>query len=163
MVRLGDGAQVDARFDLFRDSANLYIRKVHGLCRTCHRLENIFGCTRGYSYMMRPKWMLVLVCLDIVLILTQDRWTVCAKHTTGWEIIVDACNGTPRWRGSSGCSFWSVWRQCQSQRKIGARFAPNVPQAQKSFWTHSVEHLGDVGHVEPHFCPFRDSVSMSAK
>jgi hypothetical protein len=26
-------------------------------------------------------------------------------------------------------------------------FALNIPQAQKSFWTHPIEHLGDVGHV----------------
>ena len=38
---------------------------------------------------------------------------------------------------------WSVWRQCLCQRKIGARFAPNVPSAQKSFWTHPLVLLGD--------------------
>ena len=27
---------------------------------------------------------------------------------------------------------------------------PNVPLAQKSFWTHPTELLGDVGHVESH-------------
>jgi hypothetical protein len=42
-------------------------------------------------------------------------------------------------------------------------FALNIPQVQKSFWTHPIEHLGDVGHVEPHFCPFGDSVSISAR
>ena len=31
---------------------------------------------------------------------------------------------------------------------IGAWFAPKVPQARKSFWTHTIELLGDVGHVE---------------
>jgi hypothetical protein len=30
--------------------------------------------------------------------------------------------------------------------KIGARFAPNVPQARKLFWTHMMVLLGDVGH-----------------
>ena len=34
--------------------------------------------------------------LDIVLILTQDRCTVCVKRTIGLEIIVDASDGTPR-------------------------------------------------------------------
>ena len=34
--------------------------------------------------------------LDIVLILTQDRCTVCAKHTIGSEIILDIPDGTPR-------------------------------------------------------------------
>jgi hypothetical protein len=42
-------------------------------------------------------------------------------------------------------------------------FALNIPQAQKSFWTHPIEHLGDTGHVESHFGPFRDSVSISAR
>jgi hypothetical protein len=42
-------------------------------------------------------------------------------------------------------------------------FALNIPQAQKSFWTHLIEHLGDVGHVESHFGLFRDSVSISAR
>jgi hypothetical protein len=39
----------------------------------------------------------------------------------------------------------------------------NVPQAQKSFWTHLVELLGDVGHVESLFGPFGDSVNVGAK
>jgi hypothetical protein len=42
-------------------------------------------------------------------------------------------------------------------------FALNMPQAQKSFWAHPIEHLGDVGHVESHFSPFRDSVSIGAR
>jgi hypothetical protein len=40
---------------------------------------------------------------------------------------------------------------------------PNVPQAQKSFWTHPIQHLGDAGHVESHFDLFRDRVSVSAR
>jgi hypothetical protein len=31
-----------------------------------------------------------------VLILTQDRWTVCVEHIIGSEIILDALDGTPR-------------------------------------------------------------------
>jgi hypothetical protein len=38
-------------------------------------------------------------------------------------------------------------------------FTLNIPQDQKLFWTHPIEHLGDVGHVESHFGQFRDSVS----
>jgi hypothetical protein len=34
--------------------------------------------------------MLVLVCLEIVLTLTQDRFTVCAERTLGSEIVLDA-------------------------------------------------------------------------
>jgi len=44
----------------------------------------------------RLKWKLVSVRLEIVLILTQDRCTVCAERTIGSEIILDAPDGTPR-------------------------------------------------------------------
>jgi hypothetical protein len=47
--------------------------------------------------------------------------------------------------------------------KIGARFVRNVPQAQKSFWTHTMELLGEVGHVESRFGLFGDSVSVGAR
>jgi hypothetical protein len=40
--------------------------------------------------------MLVLFYLEIVLMLTQDRDTVCAKRTIGSEIVLGAPNGTPR-------------------------------------------------------------------
>ena len=47
--------------------------------------------------------------------------------------------------------------------QIGAWFMPNVPYAWKSFWTHLIELLGDVGHVESDFGPFGDSVSIGAR
>jgi hypothetical protein len=34
--------------------------------------------------------MLILVCLEIVLILTQDRCMVCDERNIGSEIILDA-------------------------------------------------------------------------
>jgi hypothetical protein len=66
---------------------------------------------------MRLKWMLVSICLEIVLIMTQ----------------------------------------------IGAWFTPNIPPAQKSFWTPPIEFFGDVGHVESHFGLFGDSVNIGAR
>jgi hypothetical protein len=42
----------------------------------------------------RLNWKLILVHLEIVLILTQDRCTVCAKRTIGSDIVLDAPNGT---------------------------------------------------------------------
>ena len=39
---------------------------------------------------------LVLIHLDMVLVSVQDRCTVCAKHTIGLEIILDAPDGTPK-------------------------------------------------------------------
>ena len=42
----------------------------------------------------------------------------------------------------------------------GAWFALDVPLAYKSFWTHPMELLGDVGHVEYRFFLFGDSVGV---
>jgi hypothetical protein len=36
---------------------------------------------------MRLKWKLILVRLEIVLILMQDRYTVCAEYTSSLEIV----------------------------------------------------------------------------
>jgi hypothetical protein len=36
-------------------------------------------------------------------------------------------------------------------------------KAQKSFWTHLIEQLGDVGHVDSHFDLFGHSVSIGEK
>jgi hypothetical protein len=58
-----------------------------------------------------------LVCLEIVLILMQDRSMVSVEHTIGSEIILDAPNGTPMSHGSCGISLQFVWRQCC----VGAR------------------------------------------
>jgi hypothetical protein len=38
----------------------------------------------------------ISVCLEILLILTQDKCTVCAERTTGSEIIMDALDGAHR-------------------------------------------------------------------
>ena len=54
---------------------------------------------------MELNWKLVSVRLEIVLILTQDRYKVCAECTIESEIILDAPDGAPRRRGSCGISF----------------------------------------------------------
>jgi hypothetical protein len=41
-------------------------------------------------------WNLVLVHLEIVLVSVQVRCTVCAKHTIGSEIVLDAHDNTTR-------------------------------------------------------------------
>jgi hypothetical protein len=41
-------------------------------------------------------WMLVLVYLEIVLILMQDRCMVCVERTIGSKIVLDAPDVTPR-------------------------------------------------------------------
>jgi hypothetical protein len=66
---------------------------------------------------MRLMWKLVSIRLEIVLILTQDRYMVCPERTIGPETV----------------------------------------------WTQSMELLGDMAHVEYHFGPFRDGVSVGAR
>jgi len=45
------------------------------------------------------------VCLDMVLVLVQDRCTVFSKRTRGSDIVLDAPDGPPRLRGSYGILF----------------------------------------------------------
>ena len=45
---------------------------------------------------------------DIVLILTQDRCTVCVKCTIGSEIILDAPDGTTGYEAQVEARFRSV-------------------------------------------------------
>jgi hypothetical protein len=44
-----------------------------------------------------------------------------------------------------------------------ARFAPNVPYAQKSVWTHPMLLLGDEAQLEARFSPFVDSANLDAR
>ena len=64
--------------------------------QTYHWLRNRFGHTQWYFKVMRLKWKLDSVYLEIVLILTQDGCTVCAECTIDSEIVLDALDGTPR-------------------------------------------------------------------
>ena len=41
-------------------------------------------------------WKLISVSLEIVVLLTQDRCTVCVERTIGSEIVLDAPDGSPR-------------------------------------------------------------------
>jgi hypothetical protein len=55
-------------------------------------------------------WNLVSVCLETVLVLVQDIFTVFAIHTTGSKIVYDAHDGTARLLGPHGISFLSIYR-----------------------------------------------------
>jgi hypothetical protein len=54
------------------------------------------SCNRCSGGGNAHKWKLDSFHLEIVLMLTQDRCTVCAKRTIGSEIILDAPDQTPR-------------------------------------------------------------------
>ena len=47
--------------------------------------------------------------------------------------------------------------------KIDAWFAPNVPSAQKSFWTQLTLLLGDEAQVNARFGPFGESANLDAR
>ena len=64
---------------------------------------------------------------------------------------------------SRGSLFRSISRLCNSWLKIGARFAPNVPRAWKSFWAHLIVLLANGGQEEARFDPFGDSVNLIAR
>jgi hypothetical protein len=93
---LGDVGHVESHMFLFGDTISVGARLMHDLRQMYHQLRNHFGCTRWYSYVTRLKWKLVSVHLDIVLILTQDRRTVCVECAIGSKIVLDAPDGTPR-------------------------------------------------------------------
>jgi hypothetical protein len=78
-----DVGHVESLFHPFRYRVSIGARKGHGLRQTYHMLRNHFGHTRWYFKVMRIKWKLNSVCLEIVLVLTQDTCTVCAKCTIG--------------------------------------------------------------------------------
>ena len=80
MELLGDLGQVESRFFMFGDRVSVGVRLVHGLRYTYHRIINHFGRTRWYHLVMRLKWKLVSVHVEIVLMLSQDRCTVCIKR-----------------------------------------------------------------------------------
>jgi hypothetical protein len=81
--------QAEAHFDPFGDSFNFGARKVQQAWKS-------LWDTRLYSCVMYVKWMLVLVCLEIVLASAQDRCMVCAECTTVMEVISGTPDGTPR-------------------------------------------------------------------
>ena len=66
--------------------------------------------------------------------------------------------------------MWVIWilaslclETVLGRCKIGAWFALDMQQVQKSFWTHSMVPLGDEAQVEARFTPFRDSANLHAR
>ena len=95
MELVGDPGHIESRFGPFGDGVSVGARQVHGLRQTYPRLRNHFGRGQWNSYMRWVMLNLVLIRLETVLMSVQDRCTVCAKHTIGSKIILDAPDGTP--------------------------------------------------------------------
>jgi hypothetical protein len=78
---------------------------VHGFGQKYHKHGNQFGCTRLNSKVTWVMWNLVLVHLEIVLVLVQERCTVCDKCTIGIKTILDTPKGTPRFEAQVEALF----------------------------------------------------------
>ena len=93
---LFDMCHTESHSGVLRDRISFDSRYVHGLRLMHQSLRNHFGSTCWYSKVKRLKWRLGSVYLEIVLILMQDRCTICIEHTICSEINLDALDGTPR-------------------------------------------------------------------
>jgi hypothetical protein len=91
MELLADVGHVESHFGPSGDSVSVGARWVHGLRQTSHLLKNHFGHTRWSDGL---KWKLGSVHLEIVVILMQDRCTVCIERTRGSKIVMDTPDGT---------------------------------------------------------------------
>ena len=89
-----DVCHMESLFGLFRNSVIFGARKVYGLRLMHHSLRTIMEVPFGTS-VKRVKWKLGLICLEIVLILMQDRCTVCMERTICLEIDLDTPDRTP--------------------------------------------------------------------
>ena len=96
MELLGDTGHVESRFCPFRAGFSVGARQVHGLRQTYHRLRKSFWTHLMVLLDTSLKWQLVPFQLEIELVLTQDRCTLCAERTICSEIILDAPDETPR-------------------------------------------------------------------
>ena len=89
-----DVCHMESHFGLFRNSVSFSARYVHGLRQMHHSLRTILEAPVGTS-LKRLMWKLDLICLEIVLILMQDRCMICKEHTICLEINLDTLDGTP--------------------------------------------------------------------
>jgi hypothetical protein len=103
--------------------------------------------------------MLVSFCLKIVLILTQDRSTICAKRTTCSEIILVELLGDVGHVESRFVLF-------RDSVSVSARYdtvCAKCTIGSKSFWMPMMILLGDEAQVEAPFSPFGDSANLDAR
>ena len=63
---------------------------------TSFHLETVLVSVQDRCMVMWVIWNLAFFRLETVLVSVQDSCMVCAKHTTGLEIVLEATDGTPR-------------------------------------------------------------------
>ena len=98
--------------------------------RTYHMLEIALDAPDGTP---RCRWSCgISLHLEIVLILTQGRCTVCVERDVGSEIVWTHPMELLGDMGLVESHFFTFGDSVSVRCKIGAHFAPNVPSAQKS-------------------------------
>ena len=112
--------------------------------------------------MKRLKWKLGSVCLEIVLILMQDRCTVCMEHTIAWksiwmhpiDLLDDVCHMESR---------FGLFRCCVS---FGARYVHGFRLMHHSLRNHFGSicwYLSEEAEVEAPLDLFGDSANLDAR
>ena len=89
-----DVCHLESRFGPFRDIVSFGARYVPSLRLMHHSLRNHLEAPIGTS-VKRLKWKLGLICLEIVIIVMQDRCMIFKEHTICLGINLDPPNGTP--------------------------------------------------------------------
>ena len=118
MELLGDLGHVESLFFPFGDSVSVGAWFALDLPQAQKSYWTHLMVPLGDEAQVQPRFGLS----DIVLILTQDRCTVCIECTTGSEIVLDAPDGLLGDVGHVESHFSPVWRLCQCRRKIGVQF-----------------------------------------
>ena len=77
------------------------------------------------------------------------------------SLILDAPDGTPSWRWSCGISLHLEIVLILTQDSYTVSVESAV--GSEIVWTHLMELLGDMGHVEAHFFLFGDNVYVGAR
>ena len=112
--------------------------------------------------MKRLKWKLGSVCLEIVLILMQDRCTVCMEHTYAWEsiwmhpmeLLDDLCHMESR---------FGLFRNSVS---FGARYVHGLHlmhHSLRNLFGSTCWYFGEEAQVEARFDLFGDSANLDAR
>jgi hypothetical protein len=86
----GDVGHVESHFGPFGDSVRCQRKIGAWFVLNVPHPHKSFWSTRQNFKVTWVMWNLILVHLEIVLVLVQDRCSVCAKHTVGSEIVLDA-------------------------------------------------------------------------
>ena len=110
--------------------------------------------------MNRLKWKLSSVYLEIVLILLQDRCTVCMEHTICLEINLAA----PVL--DDVCHIESRFGQFRYSVSFGARYVHGLRLMYHSVRNHfgsTCWYFGEEAQVEARFDLFGDSANLEAR